>query len=403
MSTRRQFVQGVAAAVTAAALPKPDAAAGPTGSDVGSLYPFIQGQAPRGEPSLSYLRLEFKELAAWKRKARARLLELLQYRPAPCPPAAEVVERVDRGDYVRERVLFSTAPDIRVPAYVLIPKNARFPAPAVVNLHDHGGFYLWGKEKLVEIEEEHTSLTRFKQQYYAGNSTASVLARQGYVVIVTDMFYWGERRMILDDDPADWKNRPPSMPDERVAAFNQRAGQNEDLVSRSIQSAGFNWPGVMLWDDIRTVDYLITRPEVDRRRVACVGLSVGGFRSCHLAALDDRIRAAVVVGWMTSFPTQLRRHVRHTIGHTMLIPGLYRQLDYPDVSSLAMPTPLLVINGSKDTLFAPEGVHAAFEKLAACYAKAGAPERLRTRLYDTPHEFNAQMQEEAWEWLRRWV
>jgi hypothetical protein len=57
---------------------------------------------------------------------------------------------------------------------------------------------------------------------------------------------------------------------------------------------------------------------------------------------------------------------------------------------------LLAINGSKDTLFAPEGVQAAFDKLAACYPKAGAPEKLRLRLHDTPHEFNAQMQAEAW-------
>src|SRR5256885_8231531 len=48
--------------------------------------------------------------------------------------------------------------------------------------------------------------------------------------------------------------------------------------------------------------------------------------SCHLAALDDRIKAAVVVGWMASFPTQLQRHVRHTIGHTKLVPGLYRYM-----------------------------------------------------------------------------
>ena len=67
------------------------------------------------------------------------------------------------------------------------------------------------------------------------------------------------------------------------------------------------------------------------------------------------------------------------------------------------PAALLVINGSKDALFAPEGVHAAFEKLTACYRKAGIPEKVRLRLYDTPHEFNAEMQAEAWEWLRRWL
>jgi hypothetical protein len=132
-------------------------------------------------------------------------------------------------------------------------------------------------------------------------------------------------------------------------------------------------------------------------------LSVGGLRSCHLAALDERIRAAVVVGWMTSFPWQLKNQVENTIGHTKVVPGLYRHLDYPDVAALALPTPLLVINGRKDGLFHLEGVQASFAKLQACYAKAGVPDRCRTRLYDTPHEFNLEMQAEAWAWLRRWV
>jgi dienelactone hydrolase len=217
------------------------------------------------------------------------------------------------------------------------------------------------------------------------------------------MFYWGERRMLLDDDPSDWRERPRSMAAERVNTFNARAGQNEALVARGIFTAGFSWPGVMFWDDIRTVDYLLTRPEVDPTRIGCVGLSVGGFRSCHLAAFDDRIKAAVVVGWMASFPFQLKKKIRNTIGFTMLVPGLYRYLDYPDVASLAMPAALLVINGSKDALFELEGVRACFEKLQATYQKAGIAEKFRGRLYDTPHEFNGAMQAEAWAWLQKWI
>jgi len=68
-----------------------------------------------------------------------------------------------------------------------------------------------------------------------------------------------------------------------------------------------------------------------------------------------------------------------------------------------MPAALLVINGKKDDLFEPKGVATAFDKLASCYRKAGIPERVKTSLYDAPHEFNGQMQEEAWAWLKRWV
>ncbi len=374
-----------------------------TGSDIGSLFPFINSQAVKTDFPLSFLANEFKDLAAWKRQARGKLLDLLHYAPPKCEPRPELVEKVDKGDHVREKILFHTTPDIRVPAYVLIPKNVKFPAPAVVALHDHGGFYFWGKEKLIENEDEHPVLADFKKQYYAGVSIASALVRQGYVVIVIDMFYWGERRMILDDDPADWRERSRSISAVRIAAFNQRAGQSEQLVGRTIFSAGFTWAGVIFWDDVRTVDYLLTRPEVDPKRIACVGLSVGGLRSCHLAALDDRIKAAVIVGWMASFPAQLKDHVRNSIGLTKLVPGLYRYLDYPDVATLGMPAALLIINGSKDRLFDLEGVRQSYDKIKACYKKAGIAEKVRTRFYDTPHEFNRDMQAEAWEWLRKWV
>src|SRR5437773_1740338 len=120
---------------------------------------------------------------------------------------------------------------------------------------DHGGLYLWGKEKLVELEGEHPVLTDFKREYYAGRSVASDLARAGYVVVVIDMFYWGERRMLLADDPADWRERPRSLTKERIDAFNRRSGEGEQLVGRTLFSAGLTWAGVMFWDDVRTVDY----------------------------------------------------------------------------------------------------------------------------------------------------
>lgn len=408
MSSRREFLQESASGALTVlagfpALAEPSAApAGDAGdSDIGSLYPFVESQAVRGEPQLSFLRPEFTEVAAWKSRARGKLLELLHYAPPPCDPRPETLDRIDRGDYVEEKVAFNTTHDIRVPAFVLVPKKGPRRAPAIVAVHDHGGFYLWGKEKLVERDGEHPVLADFKRQYYAGRSIASDLARAGYVVAVIDMFYWGERRMLLADDPPDWRERPRSLTPERIAAFNRRASENEQLVGRTIYSAGFTWSGVMFWDDVRTVDYLLTRPDVDPQRIGCAGLSLGGVRSAHLAALDERIKVAVVVGWMTSFPPQLRRHVRNTIGFTKLVPGLYRYLDYPDVASLAMPTPMLFINGSRDALFEPSAVRASFEKLEACYRKAGVPDRLRTRLYDTPHEFNAEMQAEAWAWLAR--
>ncbi len=374
-----------------------------TGSHLGSLYPFVQGQADRSPLELSFLRPEFKNLQQWQPDARARVFEHLFYAPPRTAPQPLLVRRMDKGDYVEEYLTFQTTPDLRVPAYVLVPKKARLPAPGIVALHSHDGVYLWGKEKVVEDEHEHPYLTAFKRRSYGGKSMAAELARQGYVVIAIDMFYWGERRMLLEDDPASYRQPAATITEPEIQAFNQRASQNESLVGRSLFTAGITWPGVLLWDDIRTLDYLAARPDVDASRLGCVGLSVGGYRSFLLAALDERIKAAVDVGWMTSFASQLRQHVIHTVGLSFHINGLYRYMDLPDLAALIAPRAVLVINGSRDRLFALDGVKAAFDKVERCYAKAGAPERQRCRLYDAPHEFNVDMQAEAWEWLRRWV
>jgi dienelactone hydrolase len=287
---------------------------------------------------------------------------------------------------------------LRVPAYLLIPKKAPLPAPALVVLHCHGGAYVWGKEKVVAVEDEHQALSDFKHQLYEGSSIGNELVRRGYVVITIDMFYWGERRMLLDGDPSSYRE-PERMTAAEVADFNRRSSQSEQLVARTLMTAGITWPGIVLWDDLRTLDYLASRPEVDRRRLGCVGLSVGGYRSFLLAALDPRIKAAVDVGWMTSYASNIRRHVINTVGFTFHIPGLYRYLDLPDLAALIAPRSIFVINGSKDTLFPPDGVEKAYRKIEACFRKAGAAEQQRCRLYSAPHQFNREMQADAWEWL----
>lgn len=404
--TRRRFWQSLAASgllpssfTTTDVAPFMQAAAPAQDSPhVGTLYPFVQQQADRSRLELSFLLPHFRDLASWQRTARARVLEHLFYAPPPVSPTPDVIRRTDRGDYLEEYLTFQTTPDLRVPAYVLVPKKGPRPAPGVVVLHCHGGAYVWGKEKVVAVGNEHPALSDFKKQLYQGTSIANELVRRGYVVITIDMFYWGERRMLLDQDPESYQHRERMTADE-IATFNRRSSQNEQLVARSLMTAGISWPGVMLWDDLRTLDYLASRPEVDRQRLGCVGLSVGGYRSFLLAALDRRIKAAVDVGWMTSFASNIRRHVVNTVGLTFHIPGLYRYLDLPDLAALIAPRSILVINGSKDGLFPRDGVDKAFRKIEACFRKAGAPDRQRCRWYDVPHEFNREMQAEAWEWL----
>lgn len=371
-------------------------------STIGNLYgPVSRIRDAYGWAGESFALDKFKaaDYAAWQKKMRQRVFDAMQYAPDKCDFAAQVVERTDCGDFIREKVYFNTTPQLRIPAFVLVPKNLKGKAPAIVALHDHGGYYRWGKEKLVKLDDEHAHLTKFKQACYGGNSIADDLARQGYVVIVIDMFYWGERRMRLPADPPIGKET-----DADINNFNGHRGGFEDVIARTIYTAGFTWPGLIFWDDLRTVDYLASRPEVDPDRIGCVGLSVGAWRAGHLTAFDDRIKAGVAVCWLTSFKDIQAKHVVWTTGLTKLLPGLYRQLDMPDVVSLSAPRALLCINGLKDSLFPVEtGVRTAYETLEAVYAKVGAADKFKGHLYDTPHEFNKDMQKEAWAWLKKYV
>ncbi|MGH9339735.1 MAG: dienelactone hydrolase family protein [Acidobacteriota bacterium] len=308
------------------------------------------------------LRPEFRNLESWQQQARAKVFEHLFYAPPPTAPQAEVIRRRHRGDYIEEYLTFQTTPDVRVPAYLLVPKNVTLPAPGAIVFHDHGASYLWGKEKVVEIDNEHPVLSGFKERLYGGSSIAAELARRGFVVLTIDMFYWGEGRMLLDDDPPAYRDRE-AMSEEEIAAFNRRSQQSEEVVARTLFGAGISWPGVMAWDDIRALDYLSSRPEVDQQRIACAGLSVGGYRSLLLAALDERIKVAVDIGYMTSYASQVKTHAKHSIRFTFHLIGLYRYLDLPDLAALIAPRVVMVMNGSRDILFTPEGVQAAFEKI----------------------------------------
>ena len=165
-------------------------------AQVGSLYPLLQATAGRSTLELSFLHDRFKDVEEWKREARPKVLSLLQYAPPKCDPRAEVVERVDCGEYIREKLYFNTTPDIRVPAYLLLPKGQAKRRPAIVALHDHGAFFVWGKEKIVATENEHPALTEFKRTAYSGRSFGSELAKRGYVVIAIDTARTARRRAL---------------------------------------------------------------------------------------------------------------------------------------------------------------------------------------------------------------
>lgn len=372
---------------------------------LGNLYPLIEMIASQNDPKLSFLDSKYTDMQTWRDDARDKLVELLRYQPPLVPLDPEVSEVTRHDDVIREKLSFSSAPGVRVPAYLLRPVRQTRAAPAIAALHDHGGFYTYGKEKLVQLDRESSDLTLHKDTYYSGRSYATELARRGFVVIVIDAFYFGERRIDFSTIDPDLRVRLQariSTLSESVSAYHEQCSAFEEVVARHIFAAGATWLGIMSHDDRASVDYLLTRPEVDPERVGCLGLSMGGHRSNYLLATDPRIRAAVTVGWMTNWKDLLPSRVR-SHSWAQFVPGLAASFELSDVVSIGMPAALYVQQCARDELFTYEGMQSACVKIERNYAKAGLPERFQSRFYDVPHQFNSAMQQDAFEWLSRWL
>ena len=167
--------------------------------------------------------------------------------------------------------------------------------------------------------------------------------------------------------------------------------------------SGTSWMGIVAHDDRRSVDLLASLPEVDASRIGCVGLSGGGYRSTYLTGLDSRIRASVIVGWMTSLPTTL--DIPYSV-HAGLFDafGVHANLDHPDIASLAAPDcAIFVQNCARDRLFTRSGMETAIQKIRSVFADQKHAERFKGEFYDVPHQFNIEMQDDAFAWLEKWL
>lgn len=372
-------------------------------SHVGSLHPFLQDYAGSRDIALSYLARDWPSVEEWQAQGRAKMDEVLAYHPEPAPADAEILASVQKDGYTRHHVRYSVTADRKTEAFLLIPDGLAGPAPAVMALHDHGGFYYFGKEKITDTENPPRILQEFIGKSYGGRTFADELARRGFVVLVPDAFYFGSQRLEPASLPDQFAKELQSLEpgtDPYISAFNRMAGRHEELTAKTIFTAGATWPGILFQGDRASLDYLLTRPEVDPERVGCMGLSIGGFRSAHLFGLDPRIKAGVVAGWMVTYPSLLFDHLLH---HTWMIyvPGQLAWLDLPDVVTLNAPRPLMVINCALDDLFTMDGMTAADLKIAAVYEKMGMPDDYKCNVYQEPHSLKVPAQNDAIEWLEK--
>lgn len=337
--------------------------------------------------------------AEWAREARRVLAEGLHYDAGPVALNAVTTAKWETEAFTRETIEFNTAPWFRVHGYFYVPKNVPLPAPAIVVMHEWGGPMLFGADR-VSGEPVHPIIAEHRKNYTSGRALADWFATQGYAVIAIDAFHFGRRT------PRGMNGLPETYDAAKLDAetFKQYEALVRDtkqlyLGVRQLMWAGTTWAGVNFGDDSRSVDYLLSRKEVDPERIGCTGLSGGGWRTNILTALDPRIKAAVSVGWMTTGDAQQVYNVSGAIGTFALLPGVWNRIDVPDLMAMAAPKAVMVVSGTQDTLFPPLGQRQAAQQIADAYKWAGVPERFRDYAPDKPHCYDAEIQAEALKWF----
>jgi dienelactone hydrolase len=375
---------------------------------IGAYGPWAAGLSGEGPARLSFRQPRFQAAAidAWRQEARERLRAALMQPATGGVPRAEVQHQLVHNGLHVEHLTWQLPYGPPTEAVMLKPAGSQGRLPAVLGLHDHGGNKYFGWRKIAQLDDQiHPLMKQHRDRYYGGLSWANELARRGFVVLVHDAFAFASRRVRVGDLPAvirkDLKEVNPESEAE-IAAYNRFAADHEDLMSKSLFSAGTTWPGVFTAEDQRALDYLCSRDDVDPSRVGCAGLSGGGLRTVYLAGLDDRIRCACCVGMMTTWRDYL---LNKCYTHTWMvyIPGIPLDLDYPEILGLRVPRATLVQNDNEDQLFTLEEMHRADSILHDVYAKANALDRYKCTFYPGPHKFDRPMQAEAFDWFERWL
>lgn len=322
------------------------------------------------------------DFAAWRDAARGAFLASLQAAPPRVAFNAEVLTTEDRGTHEARKLLLNLSADYRVPAYLLVPKGAQR-APAVLAMHDHGAHFSIGKEKVVRPFGVDAAVLADAQEwvnrYYGGQWIGDVLAARGYVVLAVDALFWGERG----------RAEGPEYTAQETLAVN-------------LAQLGRSWAGSIVWDDVRSAEFLQSLPEVDPARIGATGLSMGAHRTWALAAATDIVQAGAAICWLGDTPALLAAGNNQTRGqsaHAMTFPGLRSALDFADVASIACPKPMLFYNGTEDPLFPVPGVERSYALLHEVYATQPGAGPLETRLWPVPHLFNEAMQDAAFAWL----
>lgn len=289
----------------------------------------------------------------------ARIREALFYglEQEPCELTPQVLREHRREDYRIQCLVFQSRPGVWVTANLYIPDAVqKGPVPAVLNVHGH-----WREGRIAATP----------------HVRALALVKQGYLVLAVDAFGAGER-----------------APDPLKPEY------HGGLRGAASWTAGYPLLALQVYDNMRAIDYLLTRDDVDPQRIAVTGASGGGNQSMYVGALDERIRVVVPVCSVGNYQAYLG--VACCVGE--VLPAALRFCEEGDILGLVAPRPLLVISASRDSVqFSIIEAAKSVSWAREIYELYGAADKLHHAVFDAPHGYNQAMRETMYGWLNRWL
>ncbi len=274
----------------------------------------------------------------------------LEVLPERSPLNARTTAHLDMGDYTIDNVIFESRPGFLVTANLYRPKGEGKRAAILCPI----GHYITDGKNAPDVQ-----------------ARCIKLARMGFVVLTYDAIGQGERNF---------------------------SGNIHHEAGYALLPLGQTIAGWMVWDSMRGIDYLLTLPDVDPQRIGVTGNSGGGLNTLFTAALDERVRAAVVVGFTFEFNNWLKYAGTHcTCTH---LPGMFRGMEWFEIAGLIAPRALMMLQGDHDGIFPISGARRAGHNTEAIYALAGnASEARFTELAGQPHAYSRPYREVMYGWM----
>jgi dienelactone hydrolase len=276
--------------------------------------------------------------------------------------SATTVEKQEHDGYLLEKLMLDLNGIEAVPAYFVKPRKSARKLPCILYNHAHGGDYGLGKDELIQ------SRPGIQRPY------AAELTSKGYAALCIDTWVFGERR-----------------------------GRTESETFKEMLWKGRVLWGMMVYDNLRAIDYLATRPDVDARRIGTLGLSMGSTMAWWTAALDRRIKACVDICCLTDYEALIESRGLDGHGIYYYVPSLLKHFTSARINALIAPRAHLSLAGNYDHLTPPKGLDRIDRELKQAYRSLGAPDAWKLLRYEIGHMETAAMRSQAMAFLRKWL